>query len=70
MYDAINKLKFQKKKKSVMRFKPFTEKNTKKIIGICLILGRIRIRIHYPGSGSADPDLHQNEADTKHWNEV
>ena len=52
-----------------MRFKPFTEKNKKKKIGICSILGRIRIRIqfrtriHYPGSGSADPDPHQKEAD-------
>ena len=27
-------------------------------------LGRIRIR--YPGSGSADPDPHQNVADPKH----
>ena len=55
-----------------MRSKPFTEKNKKKNFLICLILGRIpfrtRIRIHYPGSGSADqdPDLHQNEADPKH----
>ena len=56
-----------------MRFKPFTEKNKKKKIGICSILGWIRIqfwtrRIHYPGSGSAepDPDSHQNEADPKH----
>ena len=26
----------------------------------------VRIRIRYPGSVSADPDLHQNEADPKH----
>ena len=32
-----------------------------------VILGRIRI--HYPGSGSADPDPHQNETDPKHWYE-
>ena len=62
-----------------MHFKPNTEKNKEKKIGICWILGRIqfrtririqfwtRIRIHYPGSGSADPDPHQNEADPKHW---
>ena len=47
-----------------MSFKPYTEKIKKKKIGICSILGRIRI--HYPGSGSADPDPHQNEADPKH----
>ena len=54
-----------------MRFKPLTEKNTKQKIGICSILGRIRIqnrtriRICYPGSESAYPvaDPHQNEAD-------
>ena len=47
-----------------MSFKPYTEKIKKKKIGICSILGRIRIRIqnrtwiriHHPGSGSADPD--------------
>ena len=22
---------------------------------------------HFPGSGSADPDPHQNEVDPKHW---
>ena len=37
-----------------MSFKPYTEKSKKKKIGICSILGRIRI--HHPGSGSADPD--------------
>ena len=47
-----------------MRFKPFTEKNKKKKIGICSILGRIRI--HHPGSGSADSDPHQNDTDPKH----
>ena len=41
------------------------KKNNKKKIGICSIL--CWIRIHYPGSGSADPDPHQNEADPKHW---
>ena len=58
-----------------MSFKPYTEKITKKKIGICSILGRIRfriqnrtwIRIHHPGSGSADPDPHQNDTDPKHW---
>ena len=48
------------------------KKIEKKKIGICSILGRIRIqnrtRIRYPESGSADPDLnpHQNKADQKH----
>ena len=51
-------------KNIVMSFKPYTEKIEKKKIGICSILGRIRI--HHPGSGSADldPDPHQN--DPKH----
>ena len=59
-----------------MSFKPYTEKIKKKKIGICSILGRIRIRIriqnwiriHHPGSGSVDPDpdLHQNDTDPKH----
>ena len=59
-----------------MSFKPYTEKIKKKKIGICSILGRIligiqiqnrtRIRIHHPGSGSADPDLHLNDTDPKH----
>ena len=56
-----------------MSYKPYTEKIKKNKIGICSILGRIRIqnrariRIHYPGSRSAgpDPDLHQNETDPK-----
>ena len=54
-----------------MSFKPYTEKIMKKKIGICLILGRIRIRIqnrtqiHHPGSGSVDPDPHQNDTDPK-----
>ena len=47
-----------------MSFKPYTEKIKKKKIGICSILGRIRI--HHPGSGSADPDPHQNDTDPKH----
>ena len=58
-----------------MSFKPNTEKIKKKKIGICSILGRIRIRtqnrtrIHHPGSGSADldQDPHQNDTDPKHW---
>ena len=56
-----------------MSFKPYTEKIKKKKIGICSILGRIRIQnltriqIHHPGSGSADPDPHQNDTDPKHW---
>ena len=52
-----------------MSFKPYTEKINKKKIGICSILGRIRIQIHHPGSGSADPhpDPHQNDSDPKHW---
>ena len=37
-------------KNIVMSFKPYTEKSKKKKIGICSILGRIRI--HHPGSGS------------------
>ena len=41
-----------------------SEKMKKKIIGICSILGRIRI--HHPGSGSADPDPHKNDTDPKH----
>ena len=63
-----------------MSFKPYTEKIKKKKIGICSILGLIRIRIririqnrtriHHPGSGSADPDPdpdpHQNDTDPKH----
>ena len=49
-----------------MSFKPYTEKIRKKKIGICSILGRIRI--HHPGSGSADPDPdpHQIDTDPKH----
>ena len=59
-------------KKTSLSFKPYTEKIKKKKIGICSILGRIRIRIqnrtriHHPGSGSADPDPHQNDTDPKH----
>ena len=53
-----------------MRFKPYTEKIKKKKVGICSILGRIRIQnwtqIHHPGSGSADPDPHQYDTDSKH----
>jgi len=54
-----------------MSFKPYTEKIKKKKIGICSILGRIRIRIqnrtriHHPGSGSADHP-YQNDTDPKH----
>ena len=46
--------------------------HSQKKIRICSILGRIQSRIRipnrisFPGSGSADPDPHQNEADTKH----
>ena len=47
-----------------MRFKPYTEKIKKKKILICSISGRI----HHPGSGSADPDPHQNDTDQQHWN--
>ena len=47
-----------------MCFKPYTEKIKKKI-GICSIWGRIRI--HNPGSRSADPDPDQNDTDPKHW---
>ena len=47
-----------------MCFKPHTEKIKKKKIGICWIQNRIRI--HHPGSGSADPDPHQNDTDPKH----
>jgi len=50
-----------------MSFKPYTEKIQKKKFGICSILGRIRIQIHYPGNGSEDPDPHQKETDPKHW---
>ena len=59
-----------------MSFKPYTEKIKKKKIVICSILGRIRIwiliqnrtriRIHHPGRGSADLDLHQNDTDPQH----
>ena len=48
-----------------MSFEPYTEKIKKKKIGICSILGRIRI--HHPGSGSADLDPHQNDTDPKNW---
>ena len=51
-----------------MSFKPYTEKIKKKKIGICSILGRIRI--HHPGSGSADPDPHQNYTDPKHCSSI
>ena len=51
---ANNKLKISTKKNIVMSFKPYIEKIKKKKILIC------RIRIHYPGSGSADPDPHKN----------
>ena len=44
-----------------MSFKPYTEKSKKKKIGICSILGRIRI--HHPGSGSADPDPYHFDTD-------
>ena len=54
--------KLQQQKNIFMSFKPYTEKIKKKKIGICSILGRI----HYPGSGSADPDPHQSETDPKH----
>ena len=63
-------------KNIVMSRKPYKEKIKKKKIGICSILGLIRIqnltriRIHHPGSGSADldpdPDPHQNDTDPKH----
>ena len=49
-----------------MSFKPYTEKIKQKKIGICSILGRIRIQnrtriqIHHPESGFADPDPRQN----------
>ena len=46
-----------------MSFKPYTEKIKKNKIGICSILGRI----HHPGR-EADPDLHQNDTNPKHWN--
>ena len=49
----------------VMSFKPYTEKMKKKKVGTCSISGRIRI--HHPGSGSADPDPHQYDTDPKHW---
>ena len=41
--------------KNVISFKPYTEENKKKKIGICSILvpEQDRIRIHHPGSGSA-----------------
>ena len=48
-----------------MSFRPYTEKLRRKKFGICSIFGRIRI--HHPGNGSADPDLHQNDTDPKHW---
>ena len=48
--------KLQEQKNIVMSFEPNTEKIKKKQIGICSILGRIRTRIHHPGSGSEDPD--------------
>ena len=53
-----------------MSFKPYTEKIKEKKIGICSILGLIRIQTG-PGSGSiipeADPDPHQHDTDPKHW---
>ena len=44
-----------------MSFKPHPEKNEEE-------KNWYLIRIRYPGSGSADPDPHQNETDPKHWN--
>ena len=63
-----NKLKLQQKN-IVMRVKPFTEKIRRKKLEFVQIRIQFRtqIRIHYPGSGSADQDPHQNEADPKHW---
>ena len=45
-----------------MSFKPYTEKIKKKKIN----LFGSGSGLHYPGSGSADPDPHQNEKDPKH----
>ena len=57
-------------KNIVMSLKPYKEKIKKKKIGICSILGRIRIRnltrINHPGSGSADPDPYQYDTDPNH----
>ena len=53
-----------------MSFNLIQKKLRRKKMGICSILGRIRIQnrtqIHHPGSGSADPDPHQNDTDPKH----
>ena len=43
-----------------MSFIPF------KILGRIRIQNWTRIQIRIPGTGSADPDPHQNEADPKH----
>ena len=53
-----------------MSFKPYTDQIKKKKIGICSILGRIRIRIKNrtrSGSIIAEADPHQNDMDPKHW---
>ena len=50
-----------------MSFKNLIQKKLRrKKIGICSMLGRIRI--HHPGSGSADldPGPHHNDTDPKH----
>ena len=55
--------------KNVISFKPYTEENKKKKIGICSILGRIQIRIqNRTGSGSIIPeaDPHHYDTDPKH----
>ena len=43
------------------------KKIKKKKIVICSIFFSGRIRIRYPGSGSADPDPHQNEPDQERY---
>ena len=50
-----------------MSFKPCTEKIKNKI-GICSILGRIRIQNRTrTGSIIPEADPHQNDTDPKHW---
>ena len=62
---ANTKLKITTTKKSL--WVPYTEKIKKKKMEFVGIRNQTRIRIHYPGCGSADPDPHQNETDPKHW---
>ena len=64
-----NKLMNYIKKNIVMSIISFTEKIIRrKLEFVRFDVGSgVRSGSTFPGSGSADPDLHQNEADPKHW---